>query len=126
MVGVREGVVDELADMVVGEPVVDVFAVAAALDEAGLAQRLEALADGRKVRLGVGELADTTLAVSELAEDLEALSIGERAKEIGGPLEALRVGRDGRARRVFVLVGNRRVGFCWATGGWCLHHFNNR
>jgi hypothetical protein len=146
VVRVREGVVDELADMVVGEAVVDVFAVAAALDEAGLAQRFEALADRREVRLGVGELADAALAVTELAEDLEALPIREGSQELGGALEALRADRDRGARRVLVLVrrakrmlvlvrrekrmlvlvGRGLAGLGSLAGGFCLHHFNNR
>ena len=111
--GVSERVVDELADVRVGQLVEDVFAFPAPAHEADLAQQLQALGHGRQTRvLRVDELAHAGLAAGERQYELQPERIGECPQELGRALEEGDVGRLGRAR--------------WMLVGGYLHHFNTR
>jgi hypothetical protein len=87
---VREGVRDEVGDVLIGQPINDVLALAAAGDKAFVAENAEALGDGgdlfvfRRRHFG-----DAELATGEEGEKAEAGRVAERAKDAGGASESL-------------------------------------
>lgn len=85
-----EGAVDQLAHVRVGEPVVDVLALAPTRDDAFGAEQSQLLRDrGEAHARGFGELGHTPLALGEPIEQTQTRYVTGRAKERGGPLECV-------------------------------------
>jgi len=85
MVDVVEDGADELADVVVGEGVVDVLAVATCGDDSPVAQGAQSLGDGRLVGAGGGdEFGDAGLALGDQLDEAEPCRIGDGLQQLGG------------------------------------------
>jgi len=111
---------NELADMLVGERVVDVLAVSAALHDALRVQDAELLRQGGELRLaGFGELGDAPLAAIELVQEAKPRQIASGSEQRGSPFEGRVADLDGLAPRG---VGAARVG---RLGGHTVFHFND-
>jgi len=90
---VREGVLDEVEDVVVGEAVEDVLADAAADDELLGAEQAELLGDGGEAGVGgLGQLGDAPLSAGEAGEQTEPGHVTGGAEDGRRALEGL-VGR---------------------------------
>jgi Uma2 family endonuclease len=91
---VVDGVSDQVANVVVGERVKDVFLFSSALDHALRMKDLELLRERREFGLrGLCELAHAELATIESMQEAEPGGIAGCAKQAGGALELL-VGND--------------------------------
>lgn len=107
--GVLEGVLDEFEDVVIGEGVVDVAAVAAASHEAFGAEEAEAVGDGRDAFAGaLCELGDAGFARDEEIEGAQPSLVAQRAEESDRALD--RFGAPDRGITPGVLVGRTGVG----------------
>jgi hypothetical protein len=90
--GVGQGVEQQVGHVLVGQTVENVFTVAAAGDEAFVAEDAQALGDGRQVfALGRGDFGDAGFALAELGQQPEPGRIAEGAKDAGGALNGARV-----------------------------------
>lgn len=95
VLGVTEGFLEQRDEVGVGEPVVDVGAVPAGLDEPGVAQGAEVTADGALGELeGIHEGGDAQFAGDEAQQDLDADGFGEGFEEGGDVPKVVRVGGD--------------------------------
>ena len=111
MRGMRECIVDELADVCVGELVVDVFAFSTPAHETDLTQELQPLGHGREPRvLRVEELTHAGLTLGERQYELQPERIGECSQKLSRALEEGDVRQHGQAR--------------WMLVERYLHHFN--
>jgi len=115
VVGVRERLADQLADVVVGERVVDERPLAPVGDQPGEAQLRQVLADRGRAGPGqLGEAGDRRLALHQRPQDVEPRRVGEHAQRVGGPPDVVRLGarverveqEDGSAA---VVVDGRRI-----------------
>lgn len=100
--GVRQGVADEVGDVLVGQPIFDVLAATAAGDEAFGAEDAEALGDGREFfAFGEGDFGDASGPAGEEGEEAEAGGFTEGAEDAGGAVDGLGGdGLDGRLEGV--------------------------
>ena len=88
---------NQVSDVVVGERIVDMRALAPSPDEEIAAEQPKLLRDGRHAGLaGFGELAHAPLAVAKALEDLQPWDVAGRAKNRRSAFE--RLVRDGSAR----------------------------
>lgn len=95
LAGVSQRVEDKIENVLVGQRVIDVFAVALALHQPLGAEDAEALRDGGKIAaFRGGEFRDATGSLAEQGEKPQAGHIAERAEDGSGALERLRT--DGR------------------------------
>ena len=83
---------DESSHVVVGEGVVDVFAVATRGDDAAIAQRAEPLGDGRFVGTGrCDQFGNTDLAVRDQFDEAQASRVGDGLQQFGGSTDGVGV-----------------------------------
>jgi hypothetical protein len=84
---VRESVKNKVGDVLIGQTIENVFAVAAAGDQAFAAEDAEALGDGGEVfAFGRGDLCHTRFALAEQGEEAEAGPIAHGAENARGAL----------------------------------------
>jgi len=88
MVGVEQRVLDQFANVNVGEAVVGEGAVTAGGDDAGEAQLGEVLGDGgRSLAHPHGQVVDTVLALAEVPNDSQAGAVGQEGEGLNGKVE---------------------------------------
>ena len=92
--GVRQGGLDEIGDVLVGQSIFDVLAAAAAGDKAFGAEDAKALGDGGEFfAFGEGDRGDAGGAAGEEGEEAETGGFAEGAEDASGAVNGL--GRDG-------------------------------
>ena len=86
----RQGVLDEIGDVLVGQSIFDVLAAAAAGDEAFGAEDAEALGDGGEFfAFGEGDGGDAGGTAGEESEKAETGRFAEGAKDAGGAVDGV-------------------------------------
>ncbi len=105
VIDVIEHGVDEFADVLVGERVVDVLAVAAGGDDATVAKGSQALGDGGLVGAGrCHQLGDADLALGDQLDEGEARRIGDGLEEFGGSTNGVGI-TTGRPNAIVIVIG---------------------
>lgn len=104
MIDVVENGVDELADVVVGERVVDVFAIASGRDDSTIAKGSQTLGHSRLVGAGgAHQLGDANLALGDQLDEGEACWVGDGLEEFGGSTDGVGV-TPGRTDAVVIVI----------------------
>ena len=109
--GVRQGVADEVGNVLIGQPIFNVLTAAAAGDEALGTEDPETLGDGGEFfAFGEGDFGDASGTAGEEGEEAEAGGFAEGAEDACGAVDGL--GGDGLDGRlvgvVFGSAGGRK------------------
>lgn len=113
----RDGVADDVGDVVVGEGVHDLLALALGTEQAGVAEHPQVLGDEGLVEAeSLGDLVDAPRPGGEQIDDRHAMRVGQRLQQIGSGDESARLGHPdilpGPSRQLQdvsrVVVGSRR------------------
>lgn len=89
----RDGVADDVGDVVVGEGVHDLLALALGAEQAGVAEHPQVLGDEGLVEAeSLGDLVDAPRPGGEQIDDRHAMRVGQRLQQIGSGDESARLG----------------------------------
>ena len=113
--------IDEFSNVVVGEGVVDVFAVATRGDDAAIAQRAKPLRNGRFVGTArCYQFGDTDLAVRDQFDEAQASRVGDGLQQFGGSTDGVGVATSRPDAAVVVVMVVLTIG----SAVYSNHDFN--